>query len=682
MRTKSLVLALALGGATLFLGAGNPVPSTPESLHGLDPANLNTSVAPSNDFFEYANGGWLARNPVPAEYGRFGSFEELNERNFKDLHAILEEAAANTSAAKGTNAQRVGDLYASAMDSVQAEQAGITSLGLALSKIDGLQNKSDIAALTAWLHVHGINGLFAVGAEQDAKANTNVIAQIYQGGLGMPDRDYYTKDDERSKMLRAEYVKHMAKILELGGMEQSAAAAGAATVMDMETELATASMTRVQQRDPNAIYHKMSIDDVTLLAPVFDWKGYFAELGSPNISTVNVGQPEFLKSLSALLAARSIGDWKLYFRWHLLHEAAPLLTNAFVQENFHFYGATLSGTKEIRPRWKRALSLVNGEIGEALGMLYVRKYFPPEAKARALDMVNNLRAAFRERIATREWMSEETKNKALSKLDAFTVKIGYPDKWKSYTGLDIDRGPALLNVMRADSFEFKRQMAKIGQPVDRTEWGMTPPTVNAYYNPLLNEIVFPAGILQPPFFDPQADDAVNYGGMGAVIGHEMTHGFDDEGSQFDAKGNLKDWWQPTDKISFKARTNLVEKEFNNFVVVDTLKVNGALTLGENIADLGGLTIAYAGLQKALAKNPIGPINGFTQEQRFFLSWAQVWRANYRPEELRQRLITDPHSPGRFRTIGPLVNIDEFYKAFNVKEGDAMYVAPKSRAKIW
>jgi len=682
MRMRSLSTALALGGALLLLGAGFPDSPTSTENRGLDPSNLDPTTPASKDFFQYANGGWLSRNPVPPDYSRYGAFEELMEKNYLDLHGVLDEAAANSAVPKGGTVQRVGDLYASAMDSVQAEQAGIAPLAPVLARIDGIQGRTDLSSIAGFLHVHGITGLFNFFVAQDAKISTDQIAQLYQGGLGLPDRDYYTKDDDRSRTIRDEYVKHVAKTLELGGMTPVASASAAKTVMEIETELAKASMTRVQRRDPNATYHKMGLGDLQDLAGAFDWSAYFSEIGRPGPGALNVAQPEFFRALSRLLAERQMGDWKSYFRWHLLHSTAPQLNNAFVQENFRFYGTTLTGAKELRPRWKRALDVVNDGVGEALGILYVRKYFPPQARDRAREMVNNLKEAFRERIQNRQWMSDQTRAKALAKLDAFGVKIGYPEKWRDYTGLEIDRGPVVLNIMRADSFEFKRVLNRIGQPVDRTEWGMTPPTVNAYYNPSRNEIVFPAGILQPPFFDPAADDAVNYGGMGAVIGHEMTHGFDDQGSQFDAKGNLADWWSPTDKIAFTARTKMVEREFSDFVAIDTSRVNGKLTLGENIADLGGLTIAYAALQKALAKHPAPEINGMTPPQRFFLAWAQIWRANYRPEELRRRLIIDPHSPGRFRTIGPLVNIDAFYAAFNVKDGDPMWRPEKDRAHIW
>lgn len=678
MASTVAVLALVTSGG---LYAGQP--ATTNGSHGLDPKNLDMSAKPSQDFFQFANGGWLATNPVPPEYSRWGSFEELTEKNYSDLHQILDEAAANTSAPKGSNLQRIGDFYASGMDSARAESEGVKPLAGEFDRIAALKDAGDIPGYLAHMHSNGINPVFGFYVAQDAKISTDQIAQVQQGGLGLPDRDYYTKEDDRSKKLREDYVAHVGKMFELLGDDAATAAAESKTVMEIETRLATASMTRVQRRDPNATYHKMSMGDLNDLTPAFSWKAYFVGIGCANPGQVNVGQPEFFKAVNAMVNDVPINNWKTYFRWRLIHENAPLLNATFVNENFHFYGATLTGAKEIQPRWKRCLEFTNGELGDALGLLYVKKHFSPMAKARAKEMVENLRAAFRERIKTRQWMSEATKDKALSKLDAFGVKIGYPDKWRDYTGLEIDRGSFVLNVMRADAFEFNRRLNKLGQPVDRTEWGMTPPTVNAYYSPTMNEIVFPAGILQPPFFDPEADDAANYGGMGAVIGHEMTHGFDDQGSQFDAKGNLKDWWLPEDKNAFKARTLMVEKEYDEFVPIDTLHLNGKLTLGENIADLGGLTIAYEAMKRSeQGKPPVQKIDGFTPEQRFFLAWAQMWRSNSRPEELRRRLIIDPHSPGRYRTIGPIENMQEFFDAFACQPGDPMVRPEKMRAKIW
>jgi putative endopeptidase len=657
--------------------------TTALSHHSLDPANLDKGVSPTQNFYLFANGGWLAANPIPAEYARWGSFSELAERNLKDLRDVLDDAARSAAAPKGSIAQKVGDFYASAMDSAAGEQSGAQPLAPEFARIAAASSPSDIAGIIAHQHVALGNPLFFFFVNQDARNSTEVIAQIAQGGLGLPDRDYYTKEDDKSKEIRKEYLAHIQKMFQLLGDDPAAAGAEANTVMAMETRLANASMTRVQRRDPNATYHRMTAGELADLAPGFDWKSYLTGIGKSQPGPINVAQPEFFKEIGLMMRDVPLADWKTYLRWHTVRATAPWLSSAFVAEDFRFNQGVLTGAKENQPRWKRSLNVTNGSLGEGLGLLYVRKHFSPAAKARAREMVENLRAAFRERITSRDWMSEGTKVKALGKLDAFAVKIGYPDKWRDYSALEITRGPFLENLMRANTFEFNRNLDQIGKPVDRTEWGITPPTVNAYYNPQLNEIVFPAGILQPPFFDSEADDAVNYGGMGAVIGHEMTHGFDDLGSQFDAEGNLKDWWTPTDKIAFLARSQRLEKQFDEYVGYDTMHVNGKLTLGENIADLGGLTIAFAAMKKAGEQRPaVGPIDGFTQEQRFFLAWAQIWRANYRPEELRRRLIVDVHALNEFRVNGPLVNMPEFHEAFGAKPGDQMVRPEKLRSKIW
>lgn len=679
-RLGLVFLTVVLAFSVVFAQA--PATST-ATHHGLDPANLDRSIQPEQNFYKFSNGGWLAANPIPAEYARWGSFSELNEKNFRDLRTILDEASANSVAPKGSTAQKVGDFYASAMDSVAAENDGTKALAPEFSRIAAAASTTDLVAIVAHQHTAFANPIFQFFVGQDFKNSTEVIAQLQQGGLGLPDKDYYTKEDDKSKEIRKEYLAHVQKMLQLLGDDAATAEAGAKTVMAIETRLANASMTRVQRRDPNATYHRMSLGDLAEQSPGFDWNAYFAGIGLAKPGPINVGQPEFFKEVSTMMREVPLADWKTYLRWQTVSAAGPWLSTAFVAEDFHFNQGVLTGAKEIQPRWKRALNATNGALGEALGILYVRKYFSPAAKARASEMVGNLRAAFHERLKTREWLSEGTRVKALGKLESFKVKIGYPDKWRDYSALEIDRGPILVNLMRAGVFDFNRQLNEIGKPVDRTQWGMTPPTVNAYYNPQLNEIVFPAGILQPPFFDPEADDAVNYGGMGAVIGHEMTHGFDDQGSQFDADGNLKDWWTPTDKIAFQARAQRLEKQFDEYVGYDTMHINGKLTLGENIADLGGLTIAFAALKKAQEKRPPAqPIDGFTQEQRFFLAWAQIWRANYRPEELRRRLIVDVHALNEFRVNGPLVNMTEFHEAYGAKPGDPMVRPEKLRSKIW
>jgi putative endopeptidase len=647
----------------------------------IDPRNFDTTVKPTEDFYQYANGGWIKNNPIPADQSRWGSFNELQENNFKVLHGILEDAARATDAPKGSNLQKVGDFYASGMDSAAIEAAGIKPLTEELGKIEAMKTATDLHAEIAHMHTFGAGVPFAFFVAQDAKKSTDVIAQFSQGGLGLPDRDYYTKDDENSKKIRDQYLAHVVKMFQLLGDNEEVAGANAATVMAIETRLAKASMTRVERRDPEAIYHKMVVGDLNALTPDFSWTNFFTNIGLPNPGNINVGQPNFLKEVGLMIKEVPLKDWKAYFRWHLVDATADYLSSAFVNEKFEFNGKVLTGAKELRARWKRCLQTVDGQIGEALGQLYVEKAFPPAAKARALELVNNLRSALRDRIQTIDWMGDETKKQASKKLDAFQVKIGYPDKWRDYSSLMIDRSSFVMNVLRANQFEFNRNLNQIGKPVDRTEWGMTPPTVNAYYNPTMNEIVFPAGILQPPFFDFSADDAVNYGGIGAVIGHEMTHGFDDQGRKFDAEGNLKEWWTKEDADHYLTRATMVEKQFNGYVGIDTQHVNGKLTLGENIADLGGLTIAYIALHKAFdAKGKQQPIDGFTPEQRFFLSWGQIWRNNTRPEAMRLRLNTDPHSPGRFRCIGPISNMTEFMDAFNAKEGSPM--VRSTRAKIW
>jgi putative endopeptidase len=668
-----------------FVVRAQPSASSPESpfSRSIDPKNIDRTVSPTQDFYRFANGGWLAANPVPPEYARWGSFNELNEKNLADLRTILEAAAANTSAPHGSIDQKVGDFYASAMDSVTAEREGVRPIAEEFARVERIQSISDVAAEIAHQHLGLGNPLFEVGAAQDAKNAAVVITQLYQGGLGLPDRDYYTKEDDKSKQIRQEYLDHMTRMFTIAGDDSSSALMEAKAVMAIETRLAKASMTRVQRRDPEATYHKMSLAELIDIAPKFDWRTYFTSIGLSSTGPINVGQPDFFKEVNAMMTEVSLADWKMYLRWNALDTFAPWLSSPFVNENFHFFGTVLTGAPQNQPRWKRALNAANRSLGEAVGMLYVRKFFPPQAKASARAMVENLRAAFRERLQTRDWMSSSTKSKAISKLDAMNVKIGYPDKWRDYSALKIDRSSIVANIMRATEFESQRQLRQIGKPVDRSEWHMTPPTVNAYYNPYLNEIVFPAGILQPPFFNPHADDAVNYGGMGAVIGHEMTHGFDDQGSKFDADGNLKDWWTASDKIAFEARSQLLEKQFDGYIGIDSIHVNGKLTLGENIADLGGLTIAYAALKKAeQGKPPVPLIDGFTQDQRFFLAWAQIWRANYRDEEIRRRLIIDPHALSQFRTNGPLSDMPEFQLAFHAEDGDPMVRPEKLRPRIW
>ncbi len=673
---KILQISLLVYGLTV-MSSGQSDNTKP-----IDPANFDLSTKPSEDFYQYANGTWIAKNPIPADQSRWGSFNELLERNYVVLHAILEDAAKAADAPKGSVLQKVGDFYFSGMDSARAEAEGAKPLEPELSRIASLKDPAELETEFAHIHTFRANVPFTFFVDQDAKKSTDVIAQFRQGGLGLPDRDYYSNPDDKSREIREKYLAHVAKMLTLLGDGPSVASEEAKGVMEMETRLAKASMSRVDLRDPEKVYHKMTVAELSAATPGFSWSRYFNELGIPEPGSVNIHQPGFMTEAAKMMTDIPIDRWKVYLRWHLVRAVGDYLSSAFVNESFAFTGKVLTGAKENRPRWKRCLTTVDGGIGEALGQLYVAKAFSPQAKARAKELIGNLRSVLAERISGLAWMSDATKKQALRKLDAFMVKIGYPDTWRDYTALAIDRGPFVLNVMRAQQFEFKRNLAKIGKPVERGEWGMTPPTVNAYYNPNLNEIVFPAGILQPPFYFPDGDDAVNYGGIGAVIGHEMTHGFDDQGRQFDAEGNLKDWWTSEDSMNYVARAKVVEDQFNGYVALDTLHVNGKLTLGENIADLGGLTIAYAALEKALQGKPRPKIDGLTPEQRFFLAFAQIWRNNTRPEALRLRLKTDPHSPGRFRCLGPVSNMTEFMQAFDIQEGAPVMRSSDKRAKIW
>ncbi len=646
----------------------------------IDPKNFDLSAKPQDDFDQFANGGWKKANPVPAAYSRWGAFNEVDEHNKLALHRILEDAAK----AEHPNAiaKQVGDFYASGMNEAGIDAGGIAPLQPELARIAAVQTVPEVQAAIARLHRFNITAGFIFTSEQDPKNTTMMISANGQAGLGLPDRDYYLREDEKSKALREKYVAHVAKILELAGDSPEAAASGAQAVMKVETELAKGAKTRVALRDPVANYHKMPQADLQKLTPHFDWASYFSAIGVAAPGEIDVGQPEYLQTFDATLAAQPVPEWQAYLRWHLLHTAAPYLSSAFVNENFEFYGRSLTGAKELRERWKRVLDSVDASVGEALGQLYVAENFPPESKARMLKLVENLREALHDRIETLEWMDAPTREKALAKLAAFGVKIGYPDKWIDYSKLQVDRGAYVLNVLRAREFNAQRELAKIGQPVDRSEWGMTPPTVNAYYNPTMNEIVFPAGILQPPFFDAKADDAVNYGGIGAVIGHEMTHGFDDQGRQFAADGSLTDWWTPESAKRFTERAAGIVKQFSGYTPIDDQHINGELTQGENIADLGGLKIAFAAMQKALAGQPKQEVGGFTAEQRFFLSWATVWHQNIRDEALRLQVNTDPHSPAKFRVNGPLSNLAEFYHAFDVPAGAPMRRAAEERVTIW
>ncbi len=681
--TVGIIVTAVLVAAIMMAGAGlraSAKPAGDAGYWGFDTANLDKTCKPCDDFYQFAMGGWMKSNPIPPEYSTWGSFSQLLDKNQQNLRQIL-EAAEKQQAAAGSNEQKIGDFYASCMDTTAIEAAGTKPIDSQLASIAAMKSSADLQAEAARLQQQGVGVLFRFSANQDAKDSSQVVGAAWQGGLGLPEREYYLKQDDKSKQLRDAYVKHVARMFELLGDSSDAAAAEATTVLDIETHLAEASMKNTDLRDPNKTYHKMKLADLQAMTPNFNWESYFKAISHPELKEINVGQPDFFKALDAQLTATPLANWKTYYRWHVLNSAAPELPEKFVAEEFDFRGKTLTGAKEIQPRWKRCTQATDRALGEALGQVYVQKYFPPEAKAHALVMVHNLISALHDDLQTLPWMSPETRAQATAKLEAFAVKIGYPDKWRDYSALKIDRVSYLANQRRAADFDFQRRLSKIGKPVDRTEWGMTPPTVNAYNNSSMNEIVFPAGILQPPFYDPKADDAVNYGGMGAVIGHEITHGFDDHGSQFDGHGDLKNWWTPADLKNFKERATCVQTQFDNYVVDGDLHENGKLVLGESIADLGGLAISYAAYEKSLEGKPRPPVkDGFTPEQRFFLGWAQVWGANDRPEYERLMANTNPHPLPRFRGNGPLSNMAEFAKAFGCKKGDAM--VREQVCKIW
>jgi predicted metalloendopeptidase len=683
LKFLSIVVFGLLGG---FAVRGESAASPSKSPPPIDPSSMDPSVKPADDFFLYAAGGWIKRTEIPPEYSRWGSFNELIERNNDALHDIAEKVEnTHVDPKLAPEVQKVGDYYASGMDEKTIEATRTKPLDDEFKNIDAVKDRNDLLKEIARLHTTGVNVLFNFGSGQDAKDSAHEIAQAVQGGLGLPDRDYYTKTDEASKKLRDQYVDHVAKMLTLLGEPAATASDDAKKILALETKLAEASRTRVQLRDPQKNYNKMPLRQLQNLTPDWNWSDYFKLLDVLAPADVNVHQPEFFKTADDVFKSTSMDTWKAYLRWHLINATAAELSNDFVNENFNFNDRILQGTEQIKPRWKRVVASTDGAIGEALGKLYVAFYFPPEAKARALELVNNLKEALADRIKTLDWMDEPTKKEALKKLAAMGVKIAYPDKWLDYSLLQIDRGPFVLNAIRAEKFESLRDLKKIGKPVDPTEWGMTPPTVNAYYNPNMNEIVFPAGILQPPFFYANADDAVNYGGIGAVIGHEMTHGFDDQGRQFDAVGNLRDWWSPQSAAKFKERAQAIVQQYNEYEPLPGLHVNGELTQGENIADLGGVKLAYAALQKALDKHPQEreqKIDGFTPEQRFFLSFAAIWKSKQRDEDLKLRLNTDPHSPAHYRVNGPLSNLSEFQKAFNVPDGSPMVRAADKRVNIW
>ncbi|MGD1210044.1 MAG: M13 family metallopeptidase [Candidatus Acidiferrales bacterium] len=664
-------------------GGGSAEGAPAKSDHGFDLSNLDRSVSPCDNFYKFADGGWMKNNPIPPARSTWATYSKLTDQNEEALHGILEEAAKDRSAAPGSNRQKIGDFYASCMDESAIEAAGLKPLEPTFQEIAQIRDISGLQAEIAQLQRQGVDAVFGFGSEQDFKDSTQVIAAAGQGGLGLPDRQYYLDDDDHSKQLRAGYIQHVTNMFKLMGDDDATAANEAKVVLDIETTLAKASTKREDLRDPEKNYHKLTLIQLGELTPHLAWTEYFKEVGAPDVSAADIGQTDFFKAVDAALVSVPLDQWKVYLRWHVIHDAAPALPKKFVDENFDFYDRQLTGAKQLLPRWQRCVQATDNELGEALGQFYVQRYFPPEAKARALALVHNLVDTLREDLSTLDWMSAATRQQALHKLDAMTLKIGYPDKWRDYSAFHVERVAYVENVMRGDTFEFARDLAKIGKPVDRTEWGMTPPTVNAYYSPLHNEIVFPAGILQPPYFDAKADDAINYGSIGSIMGHEMTHGFDDQGAQFDADGNLKNWWTPDDLKNFHERGECIVKEFDAFEVEPGLHENGKLEEGEAIADLGGLVIAHAAFEKTLAGKPAPPpIDGFTAEQRFFLGYSQNWAVNYRPEVERLRAKTDPHPLNFFRVNGTVPNVPAFAEAWGCTDKSAMVRPAAQRCRIW
>ena len=653
-----------------------------EQKGGIRLANLDQTANPRDDFYQYACGGWMKANPLTDEYSRFGSFDQLAENNRTQIKSLIEELAKQQ-AQPGSVAQKVGDLYNIAMDSTKLNADGVAPIKGYLDQLAAIEDRGVLSQKVATMHRDGFGPFFGLYVGADEMNSSMNIAQLYQGGLSLGEREYYLDNDDHTKEIRAKFEEHVGKMFQLAGFTTDEAQKAAANVMKVETRLAENSKSAVELRDPYANYNKITVAQLKKEVPEINWDVYFTTIGLKDLQDVNVGQMGEIKTVADLLKKEDLNVLKSYLQWNVINAASSYLSDAFVAQNFDFYGKTLSGRKEMQPRWKRAVGTVNGVLGEAVGQMYTEKYFPAAAKERMTKLVANLQKALDERIQGLEWMSEETKVKALEKLAAFHVKIGYPDKWRDYSNLEIKNDSYWDNIVRSNHFDYDKMIAKAGKPVDKDEWLMTPQTVNAYYNPTTNEICFPAAILQYPFFDMNADDACNYGAIGVVIGHEMTHGFDDQGRQYDKDGNLKDWWTSEDAKNFKERAQVLVDYFNKIEVLPGLMANGELTLGENIADHGGLQVAYLALQKAMTENPLGKDeNGFTPEQRFFLSYGNVWAGNIRDEQIRLQTKSDPHSLGRWRVNAALPHISMWYDAFGVKEGDALYLPVEKRASIW
>ncbi|WP_455592017.1 M13 family metallopeptidase [Bacteroides sp.] len=667
--------------AICFMTTGCNSSKKAELTSGIDLANLDTTALPGTSFYQYACGGWMENHPLTDEYSRFGSFDLLAENNRKQLRGLIEELAAEKHEA-GSVAQKVGELYNIAMDSVKLNKDGVAPIKPELDKIAAIKDKAEIYPMIAEMQKNGMYPYFIIYVGADDMNSSSNMVQTFQGGLGMGERDYYLENDEQTKEIRAKYQEHVAKMFQLAGYDEATAQKAVKAVMDIENRLAKSARSQVELRDPHANYNKKAMDELKKEYAPFNWDVFFATAGLNNLTEVNIGQPDAIKEVSTIIDTAPLEDQIFYLQWNLINTAAGYLSDDFVAQDFDFYGKTMSGKKEMKPRWKRAVTTVDDALGEAVGQMYVEKYFPAEAKERMVALVKNLQTSLGERIKNLSWMSETTKGKALEKLAAFHVKIGYPDKWKDYSSLDIKDDSYWANIERANQWSYAEMIGKYGKPVDKDEWHMTPQTVNAYYNPTTNEICFPAGILQYPFFDMNADDAFNYGAIGVVIGHEMTHGFDDQGRQYDKDGNLKDWWTEEDAKNFEARAAVMANFFDSIQVAPGVYANGKFTLGENIADHGGLQVSYQAFKNATANAPLKDENGFTPEQRFFLSYANVWAGNIRPEEILRLTKIDPHSLGKWRVDGALPQIGTWYEAFNITEKDPMYLPVDKRVSIW
>lgn len=660
----------------------NKIENSEAKVLALDISYIDSTVSPGNDFFRFVNGGWLDKNPVPGDKTRWGEFNVLQELNNNRIKSIINELVNSKETKLSSNEVKIKNFYATGMDTATINKLGVSPLKPIFEQIEGLKTKEDVQNLMASFQTMNVSTLFSIFASADQKNSKMVIANISQSGLGLPNKDYYTSDKERFKNVRKAYIEHVAKMFKLLGDDDAIAQKNAKTIMKIENQLAEASYTMLEQRDPQRNYNKMTVDELSKISPEFNWKNYFTKIGYPDIQSLNVEQLPFFKALSVTLKTVDVDDWKTFLRWKLINRTAAYLSSDFENQDFEFYAKILSGQKEMSPRWKRVLETTNGALSEAIGKIYVKKYFPPEAKKKMEALIENLRAALSKRIKNLTWMSEPTKIAANEKLEAFGVKVGYPDEWRNYKDLKVGTQSYIENIMNSTMFRFKYNMDKVGKPINKKEWGMPPQRVNAYYSPNRNEIVFPAAILQPPFFNLDADDAVNYGAIGVVIGHEMSHGFDDQGSQYDKDGNLRNWWAKEDTEKYKEQTQKLVNHFDGFVAIDSFKVNGKLTLGENIGDFGGLTIAYEALKIAEKGDLSKKIDGLTLAQRFFMSYAVIWRSNITDKALMRQVKEDVHSPAKFRVNGGLFNIPEFYEAFNIKKDDKLYRPVELRPVIW